>query len=122
MRNMSFSLTSAQILNRTKFVTRRIGWRFLKPGDLLQPVRKAMGLKAGEKAEWLGGPIRVVDVRRERLDRMVSDAGYGVREVRLEGFAGHPTKGWPDQFVAFFCASHRCLPGDEITRIEFEYV
>jgi hypothetical protein len=122
MRNMSFSLTTEQILARTKFVTRRTGWRSLKAGDLLQPVRKGMGLKAGEKAEKLAGPIRVVDVRREPLERMILDPGYGVCEVRLEGFADHPTKGWPDQFVRFFCLTHHCYPADEITRIEFEYV
>ena len=38
MRHMSFALTTKQIKSRTKTVTRRLGWTFLKPGDLIQPV------------------------------------------------------------------------------------
>lgn len=33
MRNMSFALTTKQIINRTKTITRRFGWWFLRPGD-----------------------------------------------------------------------------------------
>ncbi|GAJ06145.1 unnamed protein product, partial [marine sediment metagenome] len=67
MRNMSFSLTKTHILNQTKTVTRRQGWTFLKPGDLLQPVEKCMGLKKGERVKKLGCPIRVVSVDRQPL-------------------------------------------------------
>lgn len=56
MRRMSFMLTKEQVLNQTKDVTRRNGWAFLKPGDLIQPVEKCMGLKKGEKQVLLGGP------------------------------------------------------------------
>lgn len=38
MRRMSFMLTRKQVLDQTKDVTRRNGWAFLKPGDLIQPV------------------------------------------------------------------------------------
>lgn len=62
---MSFALTSTQINDRTKTVTRRLGWSRLRPGTLLQPVVKAQGLKKGEKVQKVGGPIRVVSVRRE---------------------------------------------------------
>ena len=65
---MSFALTTEQIFNRTKTVTRRVGWTFLKPGDLLCAVRKGQGLKKGEKVERLA-TLRVVSVRRESLDR-----------------------------------------------------
>lgn len=34
-RNMSFSMTTEAVRNRTKTVTRRLGWEFLKPGDIL---------------------------------------------------------------------------------------
>lgn len=39
MRNMSFALTTPQILNRSKTVTRRAGWSFLKPGDIVCAVQ-----------------------------------------------------------------------------------
>lgn len=32
-RNMSFALTTSQIRDRSKTVTRRFGWWFLVPGD-----------------------------------------------------------------------------------------
>ena len=50
-RNMSFAMTTEQVRNQTKTVTRRQGWRFLNAGDILQPVVKGMGLKKGEKKE-----------------------------------------------------------------------
>lgn len=135
MRNMSFALTTEQVRLRTKTVTRRTGWATLTPGTLIQPVVKGMGLKPGEKVEKIGGPIRVVSVRRERLDAIESE--YGQDECRAEGFPNLS----PVEFVAMFCATHRVpdnrawgllpkrrrqsfpmLPCDEVTRIEFEYV
>ena len=38
MRRMAFSLTTPQILAQSKTVTRRVGWRFLQPGDLVMAV------------------------------------------------------------------------------------
>jgi hypothetical protein len=73
MRRMSFALTTEQILNRSKTVTRRFGWDFLKPGDQVQPIRRGMGLKKGEKQELLGCPIEVVSIRKERIDAILSD-------------------------------------------------
>ena len=67
MRMMSFALTERQLMDGSKTVTRRIGWRDLKPGARLLAVRKAMGLKPGEKVQPLC-EIEVVSVRRERLD------------------------------------------------------
>lgn len=67
MRLMSFALTTAQLLDGSKTVTRRVGWANLKPGDRLKAVRKAMGLRLGEKVDVLA-EIEVVSVRRERLD------------------------------------------------------
>jgi len=122
MRNMSFALTTTQILDQSKDVTRRLGWEFLKVGDLLRPVRKCMGLRPGEKLDVLRDPIIVVGLRRERLDRMVTDLVYGRDEVRREGFAGHPDFGEPAAWVAMFCATHKgCTPERVITRIEFAY-
>ena len=122
MRNMSFALTVPQILAGTKDVTRRLGWLHLKRGDLIQPVRKCMGLKPGETIERLRAPLRIVNVCREPLDAMLADIAYGFAEVRREGFADHPTYRWPSEWVRMFCASHKgCMPCSVVTRIEFAY-
>lgn len=42
MRNMSFALTKRQVLERTKTVTRRLGWEKLRPGDLVRAVEKGV--------------------------------------------------------------------------------
>lgn len=135
MRNMSFLLTTEQIRNRTKTVTRRVGWQFLKPGDLIQAVEKCQGLKKGEKMRPLA-VLRVKDVRRERLDRMETESLYGQQECYAEGFPRFT----PKDFVKMFCETHKVpdkrawglpvrkrtpfpmMPCDEVTRIEFEYV
>lgn len=122
MRNMSFALTTPQILDHSKTVTRRLGWLFLKEGDLLRPVKKCMGLRPGEKLDVLTDPIRVVSLRRERLDRMSTDLFYGIEECAKEGFGNHPDYWWPSTFVSMFCACHKgCQPHTVITRIEFAY-
>lgn len=63
-RNISFALTTEQIRNRTKTVTRRLGWKNLKVGQVLNACVKCMGLKPGEQIQRLG-QIRVVDVTFE---------------------------------------------------------
>lgn len=117
MRMMSFALTERQLLDGTKTVTRRTGWANLKPGDRLLAVRKAMGLKAGEKVQPLC-EIEVVSVRRQVLGCI--DAA----DCAAEGFP-HLT---PEGFIRFFTAKVK-TPGmgrriDEITvtRIEFRKV
>lgn len=121
MRNISFQFTQPQFKARTKTVTRRIGWKNLKPGDRLLGVEKAMGLKKGEKIKPLG-IIEVVSVRQEPLKRMTEDIDYGFEETKLEGFEGHPQYQWPSAFVEWFAASHRCSPDAFVTRIEYRYV
>ena len=117
MRRMSFFLTPDRVRRREKTVTRRIGWVDLEPGTQLLAVQKAMGLKKGERHVPLA-TIRVVDVRRERLDELVNPArgDYGVREMEREGFPGMD----PQDFLLMFV--DRIDPDDLVTRIEFEYV
>ncbi len=43
MRLMSVSLTEAAVRDRTKTVTRRLGWLFLRVGDRVTLCRKVMG-------------------------------------------------------------------------------
>lgn len=122
MRNMSFALTTDQVMAGTKDVTRRLGWVFLKPGDLLRPVKKCQGIKRGEKIDVLRDPICVVTVRREPLRAMLDNLEYGFAECAREGFGDHPSYQFPSAFVDFFCATHRgCTPETLITRIEFSY-
>jgi hypothetical protein len=113
MRNISFSKTTQQFRDRTKTVTRRLGWKFLKPGDRLMAVEKAQGLKKGEKVKRLG-EIEVVSVCEEPV--------LGIEkypdDCRREGFPEMT----PKDFVKFFCKHFRCDPLDDITRIEFTYV
>lgn len=107
---MSFFLTTEQFLDGSKTVTRRIGWEFLKAGDQICAVRKAQGLKAGEKIDRLG-TVRVVSVRFERLSAITA------ADVAREGFFGRS----PEWFVEFFCGTHvGCDRNTVVARIEFE--
>lgn len=112
MRLISFALTTAQVRARTKTVTRRTGWRTLKPGTLLQPVVKAQGIPKGGHVETIGGPIRVVSVRLEPLNAIDQ------ADCRLEGFPEMT----PGEFVAMFSQHNGCDGWTEVVRIEFEYV
>jgi hypothetical protein len=116
MRNISFALTTAQFLDGSKDVTRRMGWQFLRPGDTLMAVEKSQGLGKGGKIKRFG-VILVVDVRREPLRALTDrDDGYGFEEVRREGFPCCS----PPMFVSFFCRSHKgCTPDSVVTRIAF---
>ena len=116
---MSFALTKQQIVDGTKTVTRRMGWLMAKPGQLIQPVEKGMGLKPGEKIVKLRTPMRVIGVRREPLNLMLFDLDYGLTECALEGFGNHQSYRWPSEFVKMFCSTHKgCVPESIITRIE----
>lgn len=116
-RNMSVTLTMQQVLDRLKDVTRRLGWEFLEEGDVINLVEKCMGLKKGEKLNRIC-QVRIKSVRRERLDRMITEPGYGKDECRREGFPDMN----PQQFVDMFCRHMKCTPDTEVTRIEFEYI
>lgn len=115
MRNMSFALTTAQIIGQTKDVTRRDGWAFLKPGDRICAVKKVMGLRRGERLDRLA-VLRVVDVRCEPLRTLLREASYGWRDVAREGFPS-----WtPTTFAEFFVSTHKGVTVDTpLTRIEF---
>jgi hypothetical protein len=117
MRNISASLTKKQFRSRSKHVTRRLGWKNARPGELLQVCEKCQGLKPGEHLVKIC-VIRVSNVRREKLSRMSNEPTYGAREARLEGFPSMDGSA----FVRFFCKEMECDPETEITRIEFEYV
>ena len=110
-RNMSFALTSEQVHKREKTVTRRCGWWFLKPGDIVNAVEKTRGLRKGEKIKPIC-KIRIVETRKEPLSAITED------DVTREGF-GTTQREW---FIQMFCKTNGCLPHDEVNRIEFEYI
>ena len=124
MRNISFSLTEEQFLDRSKNVTRRLGWTFLKTGDRLMACRKCMGLKKGEQIVRLG-EIEIVSARREPLNRMArfheianGEIGYGKTEAIAEGFPDLSG----DEFVTMFREHMNCRPSTIVTRIQFKHV
>ena len=109
MRAISFALTTQQILNRTKTVTRRIGWGNATPGQLLCACTKARGVRVADRE--ILATIRIVSMRKERLDAIKPD------DVAREGFPGKT----PAEFVEMFCKHMKCAPDRIITRLEFEY-
>jgi hypothetical protein len=120
MRNISFSLTKAQFLDGSKDVTRRNGWWFLNPGDVLMGCEKCMGRKSGEPLVRLG-KIEIVSARREVLGLLLapSHAEYAESEMRREGFPNMR----PTDFVLFFLKSHQGLEViSYINRIEFKHL
>lgn len=108
-RLMSVALTEDAVRERRKTVTRRLGWKFLRPGDHLTLCRKVMGRKAGEPLVRIA--VEVVDVRRERLFEVTDD------DARKEGFAADR---W--RFVDFFCEHMKVSASTFVTRIEWRYL
>lgn len=110
-RNMSFMLTTEQVRNKTKTVTRRLGWWFLKPGDILNAVEKCQGLKKGEKVKRIC-QIRIVDTTSYPLYYIPRG------DVVKEGF--------PDMvhndFINMFMKEMKCGYSQKINRIEFKYI
>ncbi len=110
-RNMSFSMTTDQFRARTKTVTRRFGWWFLKPGDVVCGVAQSRGLKKGETVKRLG-LIRIVSTRQEPLNAITA------AELALEGLPDMT----PRAFVDRLSARCRVPPHEPVNRIEFEYL
>jgi len=117
MRLIAFTTTTRQFCNRTKTVTRRLGWENLQVGEILCAIEKGQGLKKGEHVRRLGN-IRIHSTCWERLRRMTDDPLYGYREVVLEGFPDMS----PGDFVEFFCDAEHCTPETPVNRIGFEYI
>lgn len=110
-RNMSCAMTTKQVKARTKTVTRRYGWWFLNPGDVVNLVEKSMGLKAGEKVKRLC-QVRIVSTSPEKLNQITQ------ADVIKEGFPD-----WtPEQFVQMIVDHYHVNPDEILNRIEFEYI
>lgn len=108
---MSVSHTEEAVRDRRKTVTRRVGWRFLKPGDRLTLCRKVMGRMPGEPLVRLA-EVEVVDVRREPLEEI------SLADVDREGLPDLTPLG----FVQFFIDHMGGWSDQEVTRIEWRYI
>lgn len=116
---MSFALTTEQIKNHTKTVTRRLGWANLKPGERFLAVEKCMGLKKGEKHKVLA-ELECVSNRPECIgDMNAVPFSYGENETKLEGFPEMTGA----EFVEMFSRKMKINPVvGWVNRIEFKYV
>jgi hypothetical protein len=111
MKRMSFALTKEQIINQSKTVTRRNGWKTLKVGDLIQPVEKCMGLQKGESQVLLGCPIEVKSISVQRLHQITKD------DLIKEGFP----KMKKEEFIDMYCNANKCDRNTTVNRIEFQF-
>ena len=111
MEYMSFFATQEQVLNQTKFVTRRQGWNKIKVGDEIQPVIKRQGLKRGEKVQPIGCSIIITAERWELINIITS------YDVVLEGFPNLSVNG----FITMYCNLNDCNPTDICHRLQYKY-
>lgn len=134
-RLMSVSYTEQAVRDRRKTVTRRLGWRFLKPGDRVTLCRKVRGRKPGEPLDRIA-EVEVVSVRREPLFA-ITDEEVAREAVPLTDSDGHERfdevwiadgKPWNTAqpaswaWVAWFAREMGCYPETEVTRIEWRYL
>lgn len=125
---MSFSMTIEAYRNRTKTVTRRLGWSFLKPGDVLMGVEKCQGIKKGEHVKKIH-PLCVLSTESEPLYDIVRRPMRLSRVHKINLFEtvseGFPTL-TPVDFVKMFCSSNNLMGfgcwETPVTRIEFEHL
>lgn len=124
-RLMSVALTEDAVRARTKTVTRRLGWRFLKPGDRLTLCRKVMGRRGGEPLVRICD-VEVVSVRREPVCAITDDdiLREGVVPISGRFMEIYVDTGQPSvpAWVEWFCEQMRCDPYDHVTRIEWRYL
>jgi hypothetical protein len=108
---MSFSMTTQQMRDGTKDVTRRLGWMDIEVGDKLWAVEKAQGLKKGQHMTKIG-LIEVVSARLEHLCDITAE------ECKREGFPDLS----PGEFIDMFMRATRCHASQIVNRIEFRRV
>ena len=95
----------------TKTVTRRRGWWFLRPGDVVCAIEKGMGLKRGEKIKRIG-TIQILSTRAEPLCAITPE------DCVLEGFPEMQ----PIDFILFFAGEMGGPEDQEVNRIEFRWL
>lgn len=123
-RLMSVAYTEQAVRERRKTVTRRLGWRFLKPGDRLTLCRKVMGRKPGEPLERIA-EVEVTSVYRGPL--YITDEDIVREGVPQEEFAvfDHDRECSECRRIAWlewFATTMGCAIGADVTRIEWRYL
>lgn len=121
MRNISFSITLDSFCDKSKNVTRRLGWKNAVVGTHLMGVEKAQGLKKGEHVKKLG-EIAIIINEPEPLSDIIKRPYrvIGRSEVEREGFP--LLKNNPEKFVEMFCKFNKCKPCTIVNRLVFRYV
>lgn len=122
---MSVAFTERAVIERRKTVTRRTGWwqdrngrRLAKPGDTVRLCRKVMGRKPGEPLVDIA-LVRLADLRREPLSRLLDDPAYGAAEMIHEGFPGMDPADFIDRY---FVVEQGVGIHEDITRIRWVYL
>lgn len=116
MLNISFAWTSDALIQGRKTVTRRI-WKDVHASKF----KPGMPVEAwSRRPSWGGkriGTIRIVDVRKESLFRMIDEPEYGKTEIQKEGGLWDT----PGEFVAGFVEGGRVTSdAPDVWRVEFE--
>ena len=124
---MSVALTEPAVVNHAKTVTRRLGWRSLKPGDRLILCRKVQGRRRGDgTVDPLVrlAEVEVVSVRQERLWDITADdvAREGVDPGVFSEWHSENTPPTPHEWVIWFCEQMNVQPDQVVTRIEWRYL
>ena len=78
-----------------KFVTRRLGWRFLKPGTRLMGCEECQGLKPGEKLVKLG------EIELSALSRKLSEYQGIIYKTKA---AMNALEGFPEMTGTILCS------------------
>lgn len=109
-KNMSFALTLRQFKDRSKTVTRRFGWNFLKAGQIVCGVEKGQGIKKGQLKRI--GMIRIISIRNEMLCEITPS------DCAKEGFPEMT----PEDFTLMLCKYSGHNREQRVNRIEFEHI
>ena len=115
MRNMSFSETTDAFRENRKDVTRRLGWKNLKPGEHFMAIEKGQGLKKGEKVVRLGECVCIMNTPEQVQDIICWPIRFGRKETEREGFPELDAC----QFAEMFLKMNNCTLDTPINRIEF---
>jgi hypothetical protein len=127
---MSVSHTTQAVIERRKTVTRRLGWKFLKPGDRLTLCRKVQGRRRRdgtvEPLERLA-EVEIANIAIMPLDlSFISYPGDIEREgVSVEEWDRYRYDPWAPldlAWIKWFAATMGCEPATQITRIEWRYL
>ena len=116
-------LTTEQMKSCEKDVTRRIGWKLIKAGDLLMACVKCQGLGKGGKIERIH-PIEITSATAERLFCIAERDVFSKNGTWLSNHEC-TREGFPDlsggEFIGMFMNEMNCHIDTWVNRIEFKH-